>query len=153
MNKVILMGNLTRDPEVRYSQSGEPIAITKFGIAVNKRFKREGEPDVDFFDCVSFGKQAEFVEKYFKKGMKALVSGRLSTNSWDDKTTGQRRWKTEILVDDVEFTESRSAYEQRMANAPREPRQDAAASAPASTYEPEGFSAIAESIDDDDLPF
>ena len=150
MNKVILMGRLTGDPEVRYSQGSEPVAVAKYRLAVNKRFKREGEPDADFINCVAFGKQGEFAEKYLKKGMQIAVSGRLQVRTYDDKNN-QRQWITEVVIEEQDFAESKSSYEQRTANAPREPRQDSAASAPA--YEPEGFSAIAESIDDDDLPF
>jgi single-strand DNA-binding protein len=157
MNKVILLGHLTKDPEVRYSQAAEPVAIARFTIAVNRRFKREGEPDADFIPCVSFGKQAEFSEKYLKKGMKIAVTGRMQVRTFDD-ATGQRRWVTEVVVEDSEFTESRSAYEARMAyNAQNHGVTDAPAPKPpaaqAPAYEPEGFAAITESIDEDDLPF
>ena len=149
MNKVVLLGRLTKDPEVRYSQSSEPMAIAKYVLAVNRRFKKEGEPDADFINCTALGRQGEFAEKYFKKGMMVAVSGRLSIRSYDDKS-GQRQWYTEVVIEEQDFAESKASYEQRMANAPREPRQDSGAPA---VYEPEGFSAIAESIDDDDLPF
>ncbi|MCL2461066.1 MAG: single-stranded DNA-binding protein [Defluviitaleaceae bacterium] len=153
MNKVILVGNLSKDPEVRYSQSGEPVAVARFTLAINRKFKREGEPDADFIDCVAFGKQGEFVEKYFKKGMKAAVSGRLTVSSWDDKQTGQRKWRTEVTIEDVEFAESKTSFESRMGSAPREAAPAPSRNAAPAHYEPEGFSAIAESIDDDDLPF
>jgi len=170
MNKVILIGRLTRDPEVRYSQAAEPIAIARYNLAVNRRFKKEGEPDADFINCVSFGKQAEFIEKYFKKGMQIAVTGRLNVRSYDD-ATGQRRWSTDVVVEDAEFTESRSAYEARMSSQSNyqsnfdsmaeqysppispmggeSPMGSVSSPAPA----PEGFAAITESIDDDDLPF
>ena len=77
MNKVILMGNLTRDPEIRYSQGGNSLAIARFGIAVNRRFARQGDTDTDFFNCTAFGRQAEFVEKYFRKGSRMLMTGRI----------------------------------------------------------------------------
>jgi len=163
MNKVVLIGRLTRDPEIRYSQSAEPIAIARYTLAVNRRFKKEGEPDADFIGCVSFGRQAEFMEKYFKKGMSAAITGRISVRSYDD-ATGQRRWITEVIAEEIEFTESRSAFESRQSQQPQyqshydnmaeqyTPPSDpiGAASAPPT---PEGFAAITESIDDDDLPF
>ncbi|MCL2664602.1 MAG: single-stranded DNA-binding protein [Defluviitaleaceae bacterium] len=168
MNKVILIGRLTKDPETRYTQAAEPIAIARYSLAVNRRFKKEGEPDADFLNCVSFGKQAEFVEKYYKKGMQIAITGRISTRSFDDPATGQRRFVTEIIVEDSEFTESKVAYEARMAHnaevsAERAAQQgiNSSANHPISpqplskpiSFEPEGFSAITESIDEDDLPF
>lgn len=156
MNKVILIGRLTKDPEIRYSQSSEPIAIARYTLAVNRRFKKEGEPDADFVGCVSFGKQAEFMERYFKKGMQAAVTGRISVRSFDD-ATGQRRWMTEVVVEEVEFTESRTAFESRASSQPQQNHYDSMAESYTPPTEaqapPEGFAAITESIDDDDLPF
>ena len=148
MNKVILIGRLTKDPEIRYTQSNEPLAVARYTLAVNRRFKRDNEPEADFIPCVSFGKQAEFTEKYYKKGMQIGIVGRLTIRSWDDQN-GQRRWQTEVIVDEQEFTESRSAFEARSGGASR---QQSAHQAPQS-YEPDGFSAIADTIDEDDLPF
>jgi single-strand DNA-binding protein len=145
MNKAILIGRLTKDPEVRYTQSNEPMAIAHYTLAVNRRFKREGEPDADFIPCVVFGKSAEFAEKYFKKGMQIAVSGRITVRSWEDQT-GQRRWATEVNVDDQEFTESKGAFEARSGSQ----RESKPAPNP---YEAEGFSAISSTIDDDDIPF
>jgi single-strand DNA-binding protein len=164
LNKVILLGHLTKDPEVRHTQSAEPLTIAKYTLAVKRRFRKEGEPDADFLNCVSFGKQAEFVEKHYKKGMQIGVAGRISTRSYDDPTTGVRKFVTEIIVDESEFTESKAAYEYRMAqnaayaeaNPDRASAHSPAAAPPpakAPPYEPEGFSAITDSIDDDDLPF
>ena len=82
MNKVVLMGRLTRDPEVRYSQGEKAMAIARYTLAVNRRFKRDGEPDADFIPCVAFGKAGEFAEKYFKQGMRIVISGRIQTGSW-----------------------------------------------------------------------
>lgn len=149
MNKVILMGFLARDPEVRYSQSAEPVAICRYAIAVNRKFKREGgDSDVDFINCVSFGKTAEFAEKYFKKGMRILISGRIQVSSWDDPQSGQKRWNTEVVIEEQEFAESKASFESRSAT------QGSYSSAPPKpSYEPEGFSAISESIEDEDLPF
>ena len=85
MNKVILMGRLTRDPEVRYSQGANPTAVARFSIAVDRRFKREGEPDADFFNCTAFGKQAEFIERYLRKGVKILTAGRIQNDNYTNK--------------------------------------------------------------------
>ena len=149
MNKVILVGRLTKDPEIRYSQSGEPLAIARYTVAVNRRSRRENEQEADFIPCVSFGKQAEFMEKYFKKGMQIGITGRLTVRSWDDPQTNQRRWQTEVVVEDQEFTESRTAFESRGSGAARQP----APQQQPQPYEPDGFSAIADTIDEDDLPF
>jgi len=151
MNKVILLGNLTRDPEIRYSQSAEPIAVAKYSIAVGRRFKREGEPDTDFFNCTVFGKSAEFAEKYFKKGQKIAVVGRLQNRSWDDPQTGQKRFATDVIVEEQNFAESKASFESRTgsdAQARQEPKDQNQM-----YYEPDGFAAIAESIDDEELPF
>lgn len=108
MNKVILMGRLTRDPEVRYSSGANATAIANFSIAVDRRFKREGEPDADFFDCTAFGKQAEFVERYLKKGTKMVVVGRLQNDNYTNKE-GQKVYRIRIMVDELEFAESKNA--------------------------------------------
>ena len=154
MNKVILLGRLTKDPEIRYTQSSEPVCVARFTVAVDKRFKKEGEPDADFINCVSFRRTAEFIERYIKKGMMVSLCGSLSVRSYDDNA-GQRRWVTEVQAEEVNFAESRAAYEARMAksgggySAP--PQQGMP---PSGAPEPEGFSAITQSIDeDDDLPF
>ena len=106
MNTVILCGRLTRDPEVRYSQGENSMAIASFSVATNRKFKRDGEPDADFFNCTAFGKQAEFVEKYLKKGIKVLVTGRLQNNTYEDKQ-GNKVTATQIITEEVEFCESK----------------------------------------------
>lgn len=108
MNKVILMGRLTRDPEVRYSQGASQTAVGRFTIAVDRRFKREGEPDADFFDCTTFGKQAEFVERYLHKGTKVVLSGRIQNNNYTNKD-GQMVYGIRIITEDIEFAESKNA--------------------------------------------
>lgn len=108
MNKVILMGRLTRDPEVRYSQGASQTAVARFSIAVDRRFKREGEPDADFFNCTSFGKQAEFVERYLHKGTKVVLSGRVQNDNYTNKD-GQMVYSVRIMVDEIEFAESKNA--------------------------------------------
>lgn len=106
MNKVILMGRLTRDPEVSSSTGGTTFA--RYSIAVDRKFKKEGDPDADFFNCTSFGKQAEFVEKYLKKGVKVVVTGRLQNNNYTNKD-GQKVYDVRIMVEEVEFAESKNA--------------------------------------------
>ena len=102
MNKVILVGRLTRDPEIRYSQGANAMAIARFSIAVDRRFKREGEPDADFFNCSAFGKQAEFVERYLKQGTKMVVVGRIQNDNYTNKD-GQKVYSVQIMVDELEF--------------------------------------------------
>ena len=108
MNKVILMGRLTRDPEVRYSQGATPTAVARFSVAVDRRFKRDGEPDADFFNCTCFGKQGEFVEKYLRKGTKVVLSGRIQNDNYTNKD-GQQVYSVRIMVDEIEFAESKNA--------------------------------------------
>nr|WP_315101062.1 single-stranded DNA-binding protein [uncultured Catonella sp.] len=109
MNKVILMGRLTRDPEVRYSQGDSQLAIGKFSLAVDRRFKKQGDTvTADFFNCTAFGKQAEFVEKYLKQGTKILVIGRVQNDNYTNKE-GQKVYSVQIIVEEIEFAESKSA--------------------------------------------
>ena len=157
MNKVILMGRLTRDPEMRYTQGAEPVAIARFSLAVDRRFKREGEPDADFINCVAFRRSAEFVEKYFRKGMRVLVEGRIQVRSWDKD--GVKQWSTEVLVEEQYFADSKGAADSGSsygAQPPMDVYADAAppmAPAKKSADKAEGFFAIDQSIEDDDLPF
>ena len=109
MNKAIEIGRLTRDPEVRYSQ-GNNTAVARYTIAVDRKFKREGEQTADFIPCVVFGKQAEFAEKYFRKGTKVVISGRITTGS-DTNKDGQKIYTTEITVEEQEFAESKGSSE------------------------------------------
>lgn len=107
MNKIILMGRLTRDPETTYSQSSQtPMAISKFSIAVDRKFKRQGEVETDFFNCVAFGKQGEFVEKYLSKGNKVLLTGRIENNNYTNRE-GQKVYSVQVSVEEVEFAESK----------------------------------------------
>ena len=107
MNIVIMMGRLTRDPEVRYSQDGK--AFATFSLAVDKRFKREGQADADFFhNCKAFGKTAEFVEKYVHKGTKVVIQGRLQNDNYQAKD-GNTVYRDSIMIDSIEFAESRAA--------------------------------------------
>lgn len=107
MNKCILMGNLTRDPEIRYSLRENSLAIARFSVAVNRRFSRDGEEDTDFFNCTAFGKQAEFVEKYFRKGSRMLLSGRIQNNNYtNDK--GEKVYGVQIVAEEIEFGERKN---------------------------------------------
>ena len=108
MNKVILMGRLTRDPEVRYTQGDNAMAIARYSLAVDRRFKRDGEPDADFINCVAFGKAGEFAEKYLKKGIKIAVVGRIQTGSYTNKD-GQKVYTTDVVVEEQEFAESKNS--------------------------------------------
>lgn len=106
MNKVILMGRLTRNPEVRNSQGGS--AVARYTLAVDRMFKREGEPNTDFINCITFGKSAEFVEKYLKKGMRIAVSGRIQTGSYTNRD-GVKIYTTDIIVEEHEFAERKQS--------------------------------------------
>lgn len=106
MNKVILLGRLTRDPDIRYTQGAEPMAIARYTLAVDRRMKREGEAAADFISCVTFGKTAEVAEKYLHKGTKIIIAGRLQTGSYTDRD-GRKVYTTEVIVEDQEFAESK----------------------------------------------
>ena len=112
MNKVILMGRLTRDPEVRYSQAAEPLAIARYTLAVDRRFQRRdnsgNEQTADFISCVAFGRQGEFAEKYLKQGTKIAITGRIQTGSYTNKD-GNKVYTTEVIVEEQEFAESKNA--------------------------------------------
>ena len=108
MNKVILMGRLTRDPEMRYAQNENGTAVARYSLAVDRRFKRDGEQDADFIGCVVFGKGAEFAEKYLQKGTKIVVTGRIETGSYTNKD-GQKVYTTNVVVEEQEFAESKAA--------------------------------------------
>ena len=138
MNKVILMGRLTRDPDIRYTQSNEPMCIARYTIAVDRRGKvAEGQPSADFISCVAFGKNGEFAEKYLHQGTKIVVTGRIQTGSYTNKE-GQKVYTTDVVVEESEFAESKKASE------------DTAPSAPDNSSE--GFISIPEGSNND-LPF
>ena len=121
MNKVILMGRLTRDPEVRYSQGNNSMAIARWSLAVDRRFKREGEPSTDFINCVAFGKTAELAEKYYRQGTKLAVCGHIQTGNYVNKD-GVKVNTFDVVVDESEFAESKSNGSSNVAqqnNAPK----------------------------------
>lgn len=153
MNKVILMGRLTRDPEVRYSQGENSTAIARYTLAVDRRFRRnnDGEQTADFIGCVAFGRSAEFAEKYFRQGLKVIVTGRIQTGSYTNKE-GQKVYTTDVVVEDQEFAESKAVSDANAgcfraaapspAPAPATPVSDAG----------DGFMNIPDGIDEE-LPF
>ena len=108
MNKVILLGNLTRDPEIRYSQGEKQIAVARFSLAVNRRFAKDGETNTDFFNCTAFGKTAEFIEKYFRQGSRMSLVGRIENNNYTNKN-GEKVYSVQIMVEEVEFAERKSS--------------------------------------------
>ena len=144
MNKVILMGRLTRDPEISYSQNANNTCIARYTLAVDRRFKQEGGQEADFLSCVVFGKGAEFAEKYLHKGIKIVVVGRLETGSYTNKD-GVKVYTTTVVVEEQEFAESKSAsqssgggnYQQSSAN---------------NSTSDDGFMNIPDDIDEE-LPF
>ena len=138
MNKAVLVGRLTRDPEVRYSQGENATAVARYTVAVERRFKRDGEPTADFIPCVVFGRSAEFAEKYFRQGMRVSVSGRIQTGSYTNKD-GVRVYTTEVIVEEQEFAESRT-------------EQEARAQIPDEITPRDGFMNIPDGIDEE-LPF
>ncbi len=153
MNKVILMGRLTRDPEMRQSQQGTP--VVSFTLAVDRRFAREGQQSADFISCVAWSRLAEFVCKYFHKGSMIAVTGRLQSRTYDDKD-GKRQYVTEVVVEEAYFTGER-ADANSSSNTGYQPQSNFRPQAPASTapnfdeFEAMGFSAMDGS--EDDLPF
>ncbi|MCI7740502.1 MAG: single-stranded DNA-binding protein [Lachnospiraceae bacterium] len=150
MNKVILMGRLTRDPDVRYSAGENALAIARYTLAVDRRFRRDGEATADFISCVAFGRVAEFAERYFHQGIRIVVSGRIQTGSYTNRE-GQKVYTTEVVVEEQEFAESKSASDQYAASHPSAPAPSAAAPTP-SAASADGFMNIPDGIDEE-LPF
>lgn len=148
MNKVILMGRLTRDPEVRYSQGDSATAVARYTLAVDRRFKRDGEASADFINCVVFGKSAEFAERYFRQGLKVVVSGRIQTGSYTNRD-GVKVYTTDVVVEDQEFAESKAASESSMGSY----HQASPSPSPAPSADiGDGFMNIPDGIDEE-LPF
>lgn len=101
------MGRLTRDPDIRYSQGENSTAVARYSIAVNRIFKHNGEPDTDFINCIAFGRQAEIAEKYFHKGIRIMIAGRIQTGSYTNKD-GKRVYTTDVVIEEQEFAESKA---------------------------------------------
>lgn len=140
MNKVILMGRLTRDPAVRYTQGERPTAVARYTLAVNRTMKREGEPDVDFVNCVAFGRAGEFAEKYLRQGVRILISGRIQTGSYTNRD-GAKVYTTDVIVESQEFTESKVASDNASGRTRRSPAPEG-----------DGFMNIPDGLDEE-LPF
>ena len=148
MNKVILMGRLTRDPEVRYSQGEQATAIARYTVAVDRRFRRDGDSQsADFIGCVAFGRQAEFAEKYLRKGIKIALTGRIQTGSYTNKD-GQKVYTTDVIVEDQEFADSKGAGSGDNGGFAPGSRPMPAAAAPA-----DGFMNLPIGVEDEGLPF
>lgn len=141
MNKVILMGRLTRDPEIRYSQGDKPTAVARYTLAVDRRFKREGEPTADFINCIAFGKLGEFAERYLQKGTKIAIIGRIQTGSYTNKD-GVKVYTTDVVVEKQEFAESKNSSNNASASNNSVP----------TTNTGDGFMNIPDGIDEE-LPF
>jgi len=154
MNKVILMGRLTRDPEVRYSQGERATAVARFTLAVDRIFKRDGESNADFINCVAFGQRAEFAEKYFRQGLKIAITGRIQTGSYV-KQDGTKVYTTDVVVEEQEFAESKAASERSGYGAPAggyQGYQQPAAKPSPNAAIGDGFMNIPDGIDEE-LPF
>lgn len=154
MNRVVLMGRLTRDPDIRYSNGENATAVARFTLAVDRRFtRRDSEQTADFIGCVAFGKTAEFAEKYLRQGVKVAASGRIQTGSYTNRD-GQKVYTTDVVLDDIEFAESKAASD---ANRGSMGGGYQSAPAPAPMPNPmgaagDGFMNIPDGIDEE-LPF
>lgn len=115
MNRVVLMGRLTRDPEIRYSNGENALAIARFTLAVDRRFNRKDDQTADFITCKAFGKQAEFAERFLRQGIKVAASGRIETGSYMNRD-GQKVYTTEVILDEIEFAESKAASDANRSN-------------------------------------
>lgn len=154
MNKVILMGRLTRDPDVRYSNGEEAMAVARFTLAVDRRMARnkDGEQTADFISCVAFRKTAEFIEKYFRQGTRMVISGRIQTGSYTNRD-GQKVYTTDVVVEEVEFAESKASQERSGASAGMPTTAGTTPGGAAGlTTDKDGFMNIPDGIDEE-LPF
>lgn len=147
MNKVILMGRLTRDPEVRYSSGENALAIARYTLAVDRRFHKDNEASADFIACVAFGKGGEFAEKYLRQGTKIVVTGRIQTGSYTNRE-GQKVYTTEVVVEDQEFAESKAASQNNSQTSTGSRQQPP----PPMPTDKDGFMQIPDGIDEE-LPF
>ena len=149
MNKLILMGRLTRDPEIRYSQGSNPMAIARFSLAVDRRFKRAGDStEADFFNCTAFGKQAEFAERYLKQGTKILLGGRIENNNYTNKE-GQKVFSVQVITEEIEFAESKKAAAGGTAEDDDQWRERYHGP----SADPDGFINVPDGVEDEELPF
>lgn len=139
MNKVILIGRLTRDPEISYSQGEHQTVIARFSLAVDRRYKREGEPEADFFNCTAFGKLAEVAERYMHKGIKIAAVGRIQNDNYTNRD-GQHVYSVRVIVEEIEFAEKKSD-------------SSPAGGRPEPGTSDDGFMHIPDDVNDEDLPF
>ena len=137
MNKAIIIGRLTKDPEIRYSQGASSTCIARYTLAVDRKFKQEGQPNADFINCIAFGKLGEFAEKYLHKGIKIAVTGRIQTGSYKNKD-GNTVYTTDVVVEEQEFCESKS-----QSNSQQQPTQS----------NDNSFMSIPDNLEDEGLPF
>ena len=151
MNKVVLMGRLCKDPEVRYSAGDNSMAIARYTLAVDRRFRRDGEQSADFIGCVAFGKAAEFAEKYFRQGTKLVVSGRIQTGSYTNRD-GQKVYTTDVVVEDQEFAESKAINSGSNTSGNPNPVNANPMPAASQASSGDGFMNIPDGIDEE-LPF
>lgn len=152
MNKVILMGRLTSDPKMDWTRSEDSKQYATYTLAVNRRFKRNGEQEADFINCVAWGAMAEFAEKYMKKGVMFAVVGRLNVRSWEKD--GERHWATTVIVEECFFTGGKKDAESKPAQSkPAQSKPAAQNGKQMGLAEQEGFYPIDEGVEDDDLPF
>lgn len=138
MNKVIEIGRLTKDPDIRYSQGANTTCVARYTLAVDRKFKQEGQPTADFINCIAFGKLGEFAEKYLHKGTKIAVTGRIQTGSYKNKD-GNMVYTTDVVVEEQEFCESKSNNQLQQNERPQQSSDD--------------FMSIPDSLDDTGLPF
>lgn len=143
MNKVILMGRLTRDPEVRYSAGDNSMAIARYTLAVDRRIRKENEANADFIGCIAFGRNAEFAEKYFRQGMRVVITGRIQTGSYTNRD-GNKVYTTDVIIEDQEFAESKSSSENNIGSR--------SSGRGKTTEADDGFMNIPDGIDEE-LPF
>lgn len=148
MNKVILMGRLTSDPKMDWTRSEDSKQYATYTLAVNRRFKKNGQADTDFISYIAWGAMAEFAEKFMKKGAMFAVEGRLNVRSWDD-AEGKKHWTTTVVVENCYFTGSKRDAESK----PAQSKPAAQTGKQMGLAEQEGFYPIDETVEDDDLPF
>ena len=144
MNKVILMGRLTREPDIRYSAGGNSTAVARYTLAVDRRYRHDGDATADFISCVAFGRSAEFAEKYFHQGLKVVITGRIQTGSYTNRD-GNKVYTTDVVVEDQEFAESKAAAQRN--------REESSLERPEPMpVDADGFMNIPDGIDEE-LPF
>ena len=144
MNKVILIGRVVRDADIRYSQGANTTCVARYTLAVDRKFKQEGQPNADFINCIAFGKLGEFAEKYLRQGIKIAVTGRIQTGSYTNKD-GNKVYTTDVVVEEYEFAESKNAN----GSSPSQPASNMSAPAMAS----DGFMNLPLGVEDEGLPF